>query len=110
MKPTKRVKAAWKFSRQLLAALILVTVVAFLSVGLEHSRLSNIVAPHVPVVVRSVPLSHRNARSGTVIHLGSGPPPDLPAWPPVIQLLGLMAVITLIVVTADTVQRAARRG
>jgi hypothetical protein len=106
MTSTKRARAAWRFSRQLLAALILVTAVAFLGVGLEHSRLSNIVAPHVPVVVRAV---RRNVRSETIIHLGSGPPPNLAGWVPVVQLLGLMAAIALVVATADTVQRASRR-
>jgi hypothetical protein len=101
MNSTKRVRSVWKFSRQLFAVLVLVTAVAFLGVALEHSRLSNVVAPHVSVVVRPVrPVGH---------HVGVGPPPDLTAWPPVIQLLLLMAAITLVVVTADTVRRASRR-
>jgi hypothetical protein len=99
-------RSAWKFSRQFAAALVLVVGIAFLGVGLEHSRLSNVVAPHVPVVVRAV---RHYVRSERVIHLSSGPPPDLAEWLPVVQLLGLMAVITLVVATADTVLRASRR-
>jgi hypothetical protein len=101
MGASKRVRAVWKFSRQFVTALVLATGVAFLGVGVEHSRLSSVVAPHVPVVIRPLhPARHSFA---------SGLPPDLAAWLPVIQLLGLMVAVTLVVASADTVMRAARR-
>jgi hypothetical protein len=113
--------------RDFLAAVVLVTALAFLGVALEHSSFSSAVAPHSPVghlnqvtvrVVRPdgqrgtekvrLPPGFRQRPRG-VVKLGGGSPFDGADWTLVAQNLGLVAAIALPIVGLDQLRRVARR-
>jgi hypothetical protein len=116
-----------KFLRDFVAALVLVAAVAFLGVALEHSSLSDALAPHAVVghgnqvtvrvirpngqrgneKVRLPPGFHQRPRG--VIKLGGGIPFDLADWTLVVQNLGLVAAIALPLVGVDQLRRLVRR-
>jgi len=120
---------ARKFARQLLGALVLVTAIAFLGVALEHSSLSNVVAPHGSgprdllrtvnggrVVVTGPHGQHRTVLPpgfhlvrGSESGRGSGSPLVLDNWTLVVQNLGLVAAVAVVIVILDQFRRVARR-
>jgi hypothetical protein len=128
-----------RFARHFLAALVLVVALAFVGVAIEHSALSQTVAPHsntqeatqfvlrngrpyVRTVVgttghekvsyRPVPFAKGFHPNGRVTGIRQGPvgsPPDLSSWSSVVQILVLMVGIALAVAGLDQLRRLARR-
>jgi hypothetical protein len=107
-------RATLRFSRHLAAAALLVTAVAFLGVGLEHTPVSRMLpAVHGDrgesgkrVIDRfgHIPNKHLAPRGG-----GPGPPSNLASWPSVGHVLLEITLIALVVVALDGIRRLARR-
>jgi hypothetical protein len=129
MSPQKR-RGLVKFSRQFAAAVLVVTATAFIGVAIEHSPVSQAIAPHetgnekAQVIQRGgrafVEMKTPNgdylrqlpaglSGPGQRGRGGSGSPPNWQLWRNVALIVVLIALVATATAGLDRVSRSARR-
>ena len=123
-----------KFCRQFVAAVVVVTAMAFIGVAIEHSPVSQSIAPHMTglakaqIIVRGghsfVQIKTSNGellhqlpagfngpglRGGSTPRGGSGSPPDWQLWRNVVLIIVFIAVVAAATAGIDQARRSSRR-
>ncbi len=127
---TRKGRGLAKFCRQFAAALVVVTAVAFIGVAIEHSPVSQAIAPHETggdkakiiergghafaeiktpngELLRQLPVGFSGP--GQRGRGGSGPPPDWQLWRNVVLIIVLIALVAAATAGLDKVRRTSRR-
>ena len=119
-----------KFCRQFAAALVVVTALAFIGVAIEHSPMSQAIAPHetgagkAQIIKRGGhAFAEIKAPNGELLRRlpaglsgpglrgrgGSGSPPNWQLWRNVVLIVVLIAVVAAATAGLDHVRRTSRR-